>query len=295
MPIAVRGMEIEVKKLLPISFSLLAVSLVVFYSAYASNSIPMSIELKGGTLITVRAPYLTEASAIEREIKAGTGLSVQASLVKDFSGNVWGAKAEVDKSLNADEVKKLKEFFVKKGTLEGDIQIESVGPALSEMFVRQSIKAVVFAFLFMAAVIFLRFRTFVPSFAVVLSAFSDITETVAAMTLLGIPIAPGSIVALLLLIGYSVDTDILLTTRLIKQRGWKSIDEGIESAFLTGITMQTTTIGAMLVLRLLSTSRVLDDIATVILIGLIFDVINTWITNTSILKIYLERGGKIEA
>lgn len=292
MPIAVRGMEIEVKKLLPVSIGLLAASLLIIYFAFASNSVPMSIELKGGTLVTVRAPYLTEASAIEREIKAGMGLDVQASLIKDFSGNIWGAKAEVGKSLAADEVKKLKEFFVKKGTAEGDIQIESVGPALSEMFVRQSIKAVVFAFLFMAIVIFLRFQTFVPSFAVILSAFADITESVAAMILLGIPLSPGSIVALLLLIGYSVDTDILLTTRLIRQR-WESIDEGIKSAFSTGITMQTTTVGAMIVLRLLSTSRVLNDISTVIIFGLFFDVFNTWITNASILKIYMERGGKL--
>jgi len=292
MPITVRGMEIEVKKLLPVSIGLLAVSLIVIYSAYASNSIPMSIELKGGTLVTVKAPYVTEASSLESEMQSALGLSVQVSLISDFSGNAWGAKAEIDRNLAPDEVKNLKEFFVKKGTPEGEIQIESIGPALSAMFLRQSMKAVVFAFLFMAAVIFLRFKTFVPSFAMVLSAFADITESVAAMILLGIPLSPGSIVALLLLIGYSVDTDILLTTRLLKQKGWASIDEGIKSAFSTGITMQATTIGAMLVIWLFPTSRVLNDIATVIIFGLLFDIFNTWITNTSILKIYIERGEK---
>jgi len=285
--------KIEIKKLMPVPVILLIAAVLVIYFSYASNSIPMSIELKGGTLVTVRAPYLGEDSSIESEIKNTLGLSADVSLIKDLSGNVWGAKVEIDKSLSPDEVKLLKEFFIKKGTEEGDIQIESVGPALSEMFVKQSIKAVVFAFLFMAAVIFLRFRTFVPSFAVVLSAFADITESIAAMILLGIPVSPGSIVALLLLIGYSVDTDILLTTRLIKQRGWKNIDEGIESAFSTGIAMQATTIGAMLVIRLLPTSRVLNDIATVIIFGLLFDVMNTWITNAGILKTYLERGGKL--
>ncbi|MFQ5800967.1 MAG: preprotein translocase subunit SecF, partial [Candidatus Hydrothermarchaeales archaeon] len=129
-------------------------------------------------------------------------------------------------------------------------------------------------------------------FAVVLSAFADIVETVAGMILLGIELSKGSIVALLLLIGYSVDTDIMLTSRLLKQKGRKNLDDAIKYAMFTGFTMTGTTTTAMIVLFVVSTSELLDAIATVIIIGLVFDLLNTWITNLSLLKMYVEGGGK---
>lgn len=283
--------SLDVKKLLPVPALIFIVSLFFIFNAYTNNAIPMSIELKGGTLITAKNPLLNDAGELRSELSE-LGFDADATIVRDFSGNAWGAKIEIDREISADEAIEIKKYLVSKGTAEGDVQIESVGPAISEMFIKQSIRAVIFAFLFMAAVVFIKFKTFVPSIAVILAALADMIESLGAMIFFGIPLSPGSIIAILLLIGYSVDTDILLTTRLIKQK-FKNADEAINSAFLTGITMQLTTLGAMSVLRLLSTSRILDDIATVIIFGLIFDIINTWITNASILKAYIKGGGKL--
>lgn len=283
--------SVDIRKLLPVPALIFIISAFFIFTAYNNNTIPMSIELKGGTLITARNPSLSDANKIANELSE-LGFDAGVTIVRDFSGNIWGAKIEIGREISANEAIEIKKYLISKGTAESDIQIESVGPAISEMFIKQSIKAVVFAFLFMAAVVFIKFKTFVPSIAVILAALADIVESLGAMIFLGVPLSPGSIVALLLLIGYSVDTDILLTTRLIKQK-FKNADEAINSAFQTGITMQLTTLGAMSMLRLISTSRILDDIATVIIFGLIFDIINTWITNASILKAYVEGGGKL--
>lgn len=284
--------SIDIKKLLPVPALIFIISAFFIFNAYSNNKIPMSIELKGGTLVTARNPSLSNADQIIKELsEIGFDGSI-ITIVRDFSGNIWGVKIEIPREISADEAIEIKRYLISKGTAEGDVQIESIGPAISEMFIKQSIKAVVFAFLFMAIVVFIKFKTFVPSIAVILAALADIVESLGAMIFFGVALSPGSIIALLLLIGYSVDTDILLTTRLIKQR-FKNADEAIKSAFQTGMTMQLTTLGAMSMLRLISTSRILDDIATVIIFGLIFDIINTWITNASILKIYVEGGGKL--
>jgi preprotein translocase subunit SecF len=143
----------------------------------------------------------------------------------------------------------------------------------------------------MAIVVFLRFKTFVPSFAVILSAFSDIITTLAVMIVFSIKLSLGSFVALLLLIGYSVDTDILLTTRLLVKKE-KEVHERIRSAMKTGLTMTGTTLCAMSVLFLVSTASLLREIALVIIIGLLVDLVNTWIQNVGILVWYLERSKK---
>jgi preprotein translocase subunit SecF len=125
----------------------------------------------------------------------------------------------------------------------------------------------------------------VPSLAVVLSAVSDIAITVAIMSVLGITLTLGTIAALLMVIGYSVDSDILLTTRLIKRRG--ELNDKVRRAMKTGVTMTLTTLSAMIVLWVVSQHPTLDSIAIVLIFALIIDLINTWMLNTGILMWYL--------
>jgi preprotein translocase subunit SecF len=100
-------------------------------------------------------------------------------------------------------------------------------------------------------------------------------------------ISTAGIVAFLMLIGYSVDTDILLTTRMLKLN--KSTNSSLFSAFKTGTTMTLTSIiavsAALIVISPFST--VLNQIFIILLIGLAFDLLNTWITNASIIKWYV--------
>lgn len=129
----------------------------------------------------------------------------------------------------------------------------------------------------------------IPSFAVILSAFADIVMTVAVTDMLGINLSIAGVIAFLMLIGYSVDTDILLTSRLLKDKEGH-LNKRLFGAFKTGITMTLTAIasvGISLVI-IYSFSEVLKQIFTIILIGLGFDIVNTWFTNASMLKWYME-------
>ena len=285
----------EPKKLLPIPVVVLLLSLVVIYINASAGTIPMGVDLKGGTVLII--PTTQPIFELEEIIANDFGYHAKSRSIRDFAGDVKQQEITIDTvGLSSQEERALKDRiiseFESRNIERGEIFSETVSGFFSDMFLRESLKAVVFAFLFMAIVIFIKFRSFVPSFAVVVSAFADIVETIAAMTVLGIELSKGSIVALLLLIGYSVDTDIMLTSRLLKQRGRKGIDEIIKNSMYTGFTMTGTTITAMIVLLLVSTSDLLDSIAIVIIIGLVFDLLNTWITNLSLLKMYVEGGGK---
>jgi len=283
-------MNLDLKKLMIIPVLMLLLGTYVVYTNAQADTIPRSIELKGGTLISLKVAE--ELPGLEGELEERFGLDVQVRTVKDSLGKVvqedieiariWDASSDRDNA----ELREVKAFFVSKGVSEADINIDSIGPALSEMFMHQAVKAILFAFAFMATVVFLRFRDFVPAFAVVLSAFSDIIVTLAVMIVLNIPVSLASFVALLLLLGYSVDTDILLTTRLLKRKG--DVDEKIRGSMVTGLTMSGTTFTAVTVLYIVSTSRILDEIAMVLIIGMVVDVINTWIQNAYILKWHVE-------
>jgi preprotein translocase subunit SecF len=130
----------------------------------------------------------------------------------------------------------------------------------------------------------------IPSFAVILSAFADILMTLILIDILGIKLSSAGIIAFLMLIGYSVDTDILLTTRMLKRSGG-TLNKRMLEAFKTGMTMTLTSLLAVCVAFFIvkSFSIVLSQIFLILSIGLFFDIFNTWITNASILKWYVEK------
>jgi len=144
----------------------------------------------------------------------------------------------------------------------------------------------------MAITVFIIFRNFVPSIAIILAALSDILIALAGMSLFGIPLSLASVGGILMLIGFSVDTDILLTTRLLKRKEGSITEKAIE-AMKTGLTMSITAIAAMASLYLVTIffipqAVVLSNIAAVLIIGLVADIIATWLMNLGILRWYLE-------
>ena len=164
---------------------------------------------------------------------------------------------------------------------------EITGPSLGDSFFKSILKALLLAFLFMGIVVFLYFRNVIPSLAVMLAAFSDMVMTLAVINLLGMKISTAGVVAFLLLIGYSVDTDILLTIRTLKRKEGHYMDRIFDS-IKTGLTMNVTTLAAVGISLLFTSSEVIAQIMTILLIGLLADIINTWIQNVAILRLYLE-------
>ncbi len=275
-------------KLIVIPFAIFIVAICIIVYSHFTDSIPMSIDFKGGTLITIPTDH--EISGLDKKIEEYLGVGVKVRLVKDALGNIAEEEIFIPKSLGTDETERILEIIEKFGISRDSVMIDNVSPTFGTFFLKQAILGIIFAFALMALMVFLRFKTPIPSIAVVLAALSDIVVTFAVMILLGIELSKGSFIALLLLIGYSVDTDILLTTRLLV---WKKepLEERIYTAMKTGLTMSLTTLVAMITLFVVSTSKILDEIAIVIAIGLLMDMINTWIQNTGILAWYLRRGG----
>jgi preprotein translocase subunit SecF len=134
--------------------------------------------------------------------------------------------------------------------------------------------------------------TSIPSVAVISCAFADIVWPLAILDFFNVRISAAGIAAFLMLIGYSVDTDILLTTRAIKKQEG-SLNLRILGAFKTGILMTSTALLAVLPAFFIVTG--LPDsfrqIFLILAIGLGADIINTWLTNASLIKIYATKRG----
>ena len=172
------------------------------------------------------------------------------------------------------------------------ISYNEIGSVLSEEAMGQIYIAMLFAFLFMAITVFIVFREPVPSVAIILAALCDILIALGGMSIFKIPLSIASVGALLMLIGYSVDTDILLTTRLLKRREG-TVEQRAKNAMYTGLTMSFAAIAAMAILFivtkiLMPEATTLSNISAVLVIGLIGDILSTWLMNLGILKTYID-------
>ncbi|MFD1585924.1 protein translocase subunit SecF [Halorientalis brevis] len=159
--------------------------------------------------------------------------------------------------------------------------------------VQLALMGIAVAFVGMSLVIFILFRTFVPSIAVVISAFSDIVIPIALMNVFGIKLSLGTVAALLMLIGYSVDSDVLLNNHILRRRG--GFYESTYRAMRTGVTMTLTSISAMAVMTIaayLMGIPLLPEIGIVLVFGLSADLMNTYMLNLSLLRWYKYEGVK---
>jgi len=259
---------------------------IIALAILATNGLNESVDLKGGTITTLQL----QKSISQDELKSliESGLNTSDVTINSFSNNqatvTIGTEADANTFTN-----------LMNGTAT-ILSYRSVGAVLSSAALTQIIYTLIFAFLFMSITVFIVFRNFVPSMAVILAALSDIIIAAGGMSLFGIPLSLASVGALLLLIGYSVDTDILLTTRILKRREG-TITERAINAMKTGFTMAAAAIGSMvalyvIVLFFIPSAATLQNIAEVLMIGLVADVLATWLMNLGILRWYMESGRK---
>jgi preprotein translocase subunit SecF len=275
------------KQMLVIPAIVLLLSLSILgYTAYTTGApVEYGMEFKGGIAIVfdssktpdqLKAEFQSYPVIQAREYGGGDRKLMQFSPMKETE------LEELTKKINSEYV---------------NVEIRQMGEVVSQSLQAQTLRAILFSFLGMAIVVFIIFRTFVPSIAVVISAFADIAFAVAMMDVFGIVLSLGTVAALLMLIGYSVDTDILLTTRLLKRKG--ELNDKIRDAMKTGLTMTTTTLAALVALFFVSSGSylvstftridIIRDVSVVLIFGLIADMINTWMTNVGILKWYIEK------
>ncbi|MGB4611106.1 MAG: protein translocase subunit SecF [Methanothermobacter thermautotrophicus] len=261
---------------IPAAITVIALLLVVF------NGLNESVDLKGGAL----AELTLEKSVTQAELESLLREKLGTGDIKVLS--IRGERATVQFGTDMDVVK-VSEALRGTATINS---YKAVGPVLSKQAMNQIYWAIGFAFLFMSVTVFIIFRDPVPSLAVILVAASDIIIAMGGMSLFGIPLSLASVGAILMLIGYSVDTDILLTTRVLKRRKG-TINERALGAMKTGVTMSIAAIASMAALYLVTVfvmpeARVLSDIAAVLIIGLLADILTTWLMNLGILRWYLE-------
>jgi preprotein translocase subunit SecF len=267
--------------LIPASFGVLLVSKV-----RTGDYFQKGVTLKGGDTYSIPLDHSLDVTALQAALeRENPNADITARGISEF-GQLTGVIIEVSDISEDQVLKSLKDNGVT--VTPGHYSKENIGSSLGATFYQQTLIALAAAFVLMAIVVFIAFRSLLPSSYVVLAVFSTALETLAVTSLLGVRLSTAGIAALLMLIGYSVDTDILLTTRALHRKEGALMDR-IYAAMKTGMVMTLTALVTTFIAFLLSNSDVIKQIMLILTIGLVFDIFNTWIQNVGVLRWYLDR------
>jgi len=245
------------QQLVVIPLALLVISILLLSLNMATTGMPVrpGIDFSGGTAVTL------DTADTADQLRA----TFAAYPLTEVSEGVNKGKFLKFGAMDDAQFRSLTELITQKYP---EAKIDQIGESFGKTLQQQAVIAIIFSFIGMAIVIYLSFRTFVPATAVVVSAFADMVMTAAAMNIIGIPLTLGTTAALLMLIGYSVDSDILLTNRVLKRQG--KLADKLKGAFDTGIIMTSTTfaaVTAMLIVSWMGSVQILMEISAVLLIG----------------------------
>jgi len=231
------------KTLLLIPLAIIIFSFIYLGSFYSQNGdfLHKDISLTGGTSVTIYDQININ------DLKQNLQDKLDEISIRDIYDLITNEQKAIviETKSDADTTKQVLEDYLGYELNEENSSFEFTGSSLSEGFYKQLLIAILIAFIFMGIVVFIIFRTFIPSIAVIISAFANILMTLVVVDMLGMKMSTAGIVAFLMLIGYSVDTDILLTTRILKRRE-ENLNKRIMGAMKTGMTMTLTSLFAFL-------------------------------------------------
>ena len=279
------------RQLAAVPLAVLAVALLVLGGTFLVTGapVPLGMDFAGGAELTV------QTTSSEAEIQSAFDQepdSIQTVQAPGVDNQYTVQFAGVEENTVIQDLSSQAESNLEQDGDASIVQSQStVSPSFADQTQQTALLGLAVAFLGMSAIAFLLFRTFVPSIAIVVSAFSDLVIPLAFMALAGIPLSLGTVAALLMLIGYSVDSDILLNNHVLRRQG--DFYESTHRATRTGVTMTVTSMAAMLVMGVaarLFGVELLASIGLILFVGLAADLMNTYMLNLSLLRWYKFEG-----
>ena len=284
------------RQLAAVPLAVLAVALAILAGSFVLTGAPLAlgIEFTGGAELTIdtEADRSEVEAAFDEEVTSVQPVQGEDRYVVQFAAGDLEGFEDDSQGVLQQLVDQAEANLEPTDGNENVVQSESLTSAsFGAQTQTTAILGVAAAFLGMSIIAFALFRTFVPSVAIVASAFSDIVIPLAFMNLAGIQLTLGTVAALLLLIGYSVDSDILLNNHILRRSG--EFYESTHRAMRTGVTMTVTAMTAMLVMAISAWFfgvGLLTSIGLILFVGLAADLMNTYLLNLSMLRWYKFHG-----
>ena len=279
--------------LIPVLILLASLSILAFSELTTGELFERDISLKGGTTVTFYTETHLDIVSLDGSLASmlGTDDIIVREIKDAFNQVVIGYDIEVGGDFDGDTVVSTISSITGLVLNETNTDVGVQSSSIAQSFFQDALVVIAIAFILMAIVVFYYFRSPMPAFSIILSIVSDVIFMVAMISLFRIRFSIATIGALLMIIGYSTESDILLSTYILKRSEGTLMDR-LKQAIKTELTMQMAAFVTFSIMLLLSNIEMVRHIALILLFGVISDTITTPLQSAGLQRIYLERKGR---
>ena len=277
------------KHLKPRQMIAIPLVLAAFFAAiFFIRGVPMSIEFSSGSMITYRnLENIPNADAVESALRSALTAEVTAVQTQDLATGTFGLDIQTTKALDDNGKELVQRTMADQFGIQSMPEFYSIEAAISQNYLRGAMLAIIGAFIAMFVIVFLVFRHKIVG-AMLPCVALNMVWALGGLALLQMQFSLASLTGFLLMIGFSVDTNILLTTHVLKRVGGEP-RERMANAMLTGFMITGTSLATMICINVLVTNPSITQLATVLTFGLAGDLFNTWFLNGGVLVWHTER------
>jgi len=269
--------------LIPIIFIIIFGSIILYYYHVHGELMNEDISLKGGISATIYTNKTINVEMITSNLSKefpNTEIAV-STLYVPFSTRIDGYSVEINQNVNSTQFISDLSSILGFPLTSSNLSLNYVSPVIASSALEDALILLILAFVLVATVSLFYFRNPTQAFSNVISIISDVINVVGVVDLLNLPFSTASIAGILMLMGYSADRNIILATNILKRKEG-SVKYRLVHTIKTSLTMDSAAFLTFIVLFVGTTNSIIHMIATILIIGLIFDDFTVWILNGSI-------------
>ncbi len=277
------------KHLKPRQMIAIPLVLAAFFAAvFLIRGVPVSIEFSSGAMISYRnLENSPNADAVEVALNTVLAAEVKAVATKDPATGTFGLDIQTTKALDDNGRELVQRTMADQFGIQSTPEFFSIEAAISQDYLRGAMWAIICAFIAMGVIVLLTFRKKIATIMLLCVAL-NMLWALGGLALLQMQFSLASLAGFLLMVGFSIDTNILLTTHVLKRLGGEP-RERMANAMITGFMITGTTLTTMICINILVTNPSITQLVTVLTFGLAGDLFNTWFLNGGVLIRYAER------
>lgn len=268
---------------LPLAFIVFfAGSIAYHYLTHGGQLVNEDISLAGGVSLAVNTNQSISPSFITSNLSSALNSQVSVAVLHSpLSNAITGYSITAGKDVNATQLVDAASVLFRMKLTAANSNVDFVSAEIAQGAIYDSLILLGMAFILVAAVSLFYFRNYSQALSNVISIVSDVINVVGLLDLLGISFSTASIAGILMIMGYSADRNIILATNILK-RGEASMKYRLIHTIKTSITMDAAAFITFIVLFFGTTNSVIQNIAIILIFGVIFDDFTVWILNGSI-------------
>ncbi len=267
---------------IPIAFIAVFASAIGYHYLTTGQFVNEGISLAGGISLSINTNASISPSLISTNLSAALGTPVSVTVLhSQFSNTVTGYTITAGKSVNATRLTNAASALFGIKLTAANSNVDYVSSQIAQSALNDSLILLGIAFVLVAAVSVFYFRNASQAFSNVISIVSDIINVVGVLDILGISFSTASIAGVLMIMGYSADRNIILATNILK-RGEASMKYRLIHTIKTSLTMDAAALVTFIVLFFGTTNPTIQNIAIILIFGVIFDDFSVWILNGSV-------------